>query len=358
MRTAQLDALVEAAEEGIDRDGLSVSIEEGGYRFRTPDTDRPGVSEQELRSLAGERAAYVTNWYYWDRVIDATDPSREAFLQWAERADELSVSERYEKLREGINRSWGQLRLTVTRDDHGLRQYEVRHADDADADRSGLDAYEDPLEARELVKTDPKGRYRPLKTAPTLPRGWTFVDLDGPDLVRTVDYVYPATIANWYRERTGDLDVTHWRACAQRQTGMYDLIEELDRDAVGWLAEACCDDSQCLRRREWEYDDGEPLGVDGGDGEFPCREPCSLAIAGARKWTIVESERPRTYEFELTPSEKNQLEAIIEAVADGRIDDIREADLGEGANRYRVRFLRAKHFDDEGNLGGVSTTSE
>jgi hypothetical protein len=49
------------------------------------------------------------------------------------------------------------------------------------------------------------------------------------------------------------------------------------------------------------------------------------------------------------------LEAIIDAVADGRIDDIREADTKEGANRYRTRFLRAKLFDDEGNLAGVPT---
>ncbi len=38
-----------------------------------------------------------------------------------------------------------------------------------------------------------------------------------------------------------------------------------------------------------------------------------------------------------------------------RADDIREADVYEGANRYRARFLRAKLFDDEENLGGVET---
>ena len=92
-----------------------------------------------------------------------------------------------------------------------------------------------------------------------------------------------------------------------------------------------------------------------GDGAFPCREPCSVVVSAARKWTRLESERPRTYEFDLTPSEKEQVEAIIDAVADGRIDDIREADTKEGANRYRTRFLRAKLFDDEGNLAGVPT---
>jgi hypothetical protein len=80
-----------------------------------------------------------------------------------------------------------------------------------------------------------------------------------------------------------------------------------------------------------------------------------VVVSAARKWTRLESEQPRTYEFDLTPSEKEQVEAIIDAVADGRTDEIREADTKEGANRYRTRFLRAKLFDDEGNLGGVPT---
>ena len=172
---------------------------------------------------------------------------------------------------------------------------------------------------------------------------------------------YPATIANWHREREGRLDVTHWHETVSRQTGIYGVVETWDRgeghDHVNWVAEACCDDSQCLKRREWEYDDETPLDVAGGEGIFPCREPCSMVIAAARKWTRLESEQSRTYEFELTPSEKAQIEEIIDAVADGRIDEIRAADTSDGANRYRARYLRAKLFDD-GNLCGVPTDAE
>jgi len=114
------------------------------------------------------------------------------------------------------------------------------------------------------------------------------------------------------------------------------------------MTEACCVDSQCLRRREWEYEDGDELDADGGDGPFPCREPCSLVIAAARKWAILESEEERTYELELTTSELNQLEELVDAVAEGRVDEIREADVNDGANRYRARYLRAKRFGEEG----------
>jgi hypothetical protein len=59
---------------------------------------------------------------------------------------------------------------------------------------------------------------------------------------------------------------------------------------------------------------------------------------------MLEGEEARTYEFELTPSERAQLEDVVDAVAEGTTDEIREADLDEGANRYRVRYLRAKRF--------------
>lgn len=358
MRTAQFEALLDAAEDGIEHGSLTVERTSEGYRFVVPGVDRNGLAESELHELATDHAPYVTDWYYWDRVVDAADPAREAFLRYVEDADDLEVPDRYDRLRDGMETGWGELSIRTTIDDDGLRRYDLRHEDDVDTARDDLSCHEDPLDVRDVVKTDPKGRYRPLKTAPTLRDGWAIVDLDGHDLVTAVDYVYPATIANWYREREGRLDVTHWRECADRQTGIYELISELDDEAVEWMAEACCVDSQCLRRREWQLDDETELDVDGGDGVFPCREPCSLVVAAARRWTVLEGETERTYEFELTASEKNQLEALIDAVADGRVDEIREADVYEGANRYRTRFLRAKRFDDDGNLCGVPTVED
>jgi hypothetical protein len=345
MNETAVEALVDAAVDGVDCDGLRADRTDAGFRFETPTTARTGLSAAQFRSVAADHEAHVTNWYVWSHRAPRDDAER-AFLRWIERADERSVPERYDALRTGDTREWGQLLVTVERDAHGRRRYELRHADDADADRSALTTYDDPLEARAIAKRDAKGRYRPLKTAPTLQRGWLFPDLTDEELVAAVECFYPATLANWHRERTGDLDVTHYRETAERQTGIYDIVDELDADAVSWLAEACCVDSECLKRRAWDDDAGTDLGVPRGDGEFPCREPCSLVIAAAREWAKLERESPRTYEFELTPSEKAQLETIVDAVADGRIDEIREADAGDGANRFRARYLRAKLFED------------
>jgi len=357
-------ALVAAAEEGVDFEGLQVAREGDGdeavYHFETPAVTREELTESEFRDACSNNPEYVDNWWFFEGLERA--PANRAFLRWLESGDaeDWDVPTRYDALREGIARSWGQVAVTVMLGAGG-RRYELRHEDDVDTPLPELDRHEDPLAARELVKFDDRGRYRPLKTAPTLPTGWAFVGLDGRGCTHTLDLVYPATVANWYLEREGELDVNHWRETMERQTGIYGVIETWDRgeghEHVEWVAEACCDDSQCLKRREWQYDDGTDLEAPGGEGEFPCREPCSLVVSAARKWTRLESEQPRTYEFELTPSEKDQIEAIIDAVADGRVDEIREADIYEGANRYRTRFLRAKRFDD-GDLGGVPTDPE
>lgn len=83
-----------------------------------------------------------------------------------------------------------------------------------------------------------------------------------------------------------------------------------------------------------------------------------MVVAAGREWAKLEREDTQTYEFELTPSEKEQLEALIDTVADGEIDEIREADVRNGANRYRVRYLREKRVDDHGNLSGTPTQRE
>ncbi|UTF55499.1 DR2241 family protein [Natronosalvus rutilus] len=340
-------------------------------------------SMDELRQSLEPIGPFVTNWYVWERTVGGRETARRAFLRWCEGAplddpkvetvasktDTSDVLDRYDALESGVVRHWGELQITTrlatedggctgtgtgTGTGAGERVYEIRHVQDADATDETLEDHDDPRDAREIVTYDADGRYRPLKTAPTLVAGWRFAGLSGDDLVETVRTIYPATVANWHREQCGDLDVDHWLETAERQTGIYDVIDELPRETLEWLTEACCVDSQCLKRREWEYAADDPIDTDPGDGVFPCREPCSLVIAAARKWAILESEEEKTWELELTTTEMNQLAEIVDAVADGRVDEIREADVYDGANRYRARYLRAKRMDD-GSLGEGAT---
>ena len=366
MNADQFAALKATAETGIDTGTLSVETDGETYDFSVPKSEYRGLSANEFHAAAQRHREHVAEWYFWTHVAPEL-PERRAFLEWVESAGsesaggdgEETVPKRHDRLRSGVVREWGQLRVRAQLAEAGRRAYQVRHVDDADARIEDLSVYTDPLDAREVRKADADGAYRPLATAPTLADGWAFVDLSATDLVATVDHFYPATIANWYREREGELDVTHWHDAVSRQTGIYGVVQTWDRgegtEHVEWVADACCDDSQCLKRREWEYDKETALDVDGGDGVFPCREPCSLVVSAARKWTRIDAEESQSYEFDLSHSEKEQLEAIIDAVADGRIDEIREADFDDGANRWRARFLRAKLFDDAGNLGGVPT---
>jgi hypothetical protein len=344
-----VDALVAAAPDGIEFDGLVVADRADGYAFRTPGGEDTGLAKSDLREVA-DGSDYVTNWHFWHAVAPQSE-ERWAFLRWVEGAEERGVPGRYETLRDGgASAEWGQLHLHATLGESGRRRYRVRHVEDADAAAGDLDTHGDPLDARDIAKCDDDGQYRPLKTAPTLRTGWEFTDLTAAQLLEAVDFIYPATVANWHRERAGELDVTHWRETAARQTGIYGVVETWDRneghDHVNRLAETCCVDSQCIKRREWEYDDETDLDVDGGDGAFPCREPCSLVISAARRFVRLDGEAEREYTVTLTESEAEQLAAIVDAVAEGRTEEVREADLRNPANRYRARYLRAKRFED------------
>ncbi len=348
MASSDVDRLrAHAAEHGIDTDTLSLTVVDDRYRLVVDGTVYEDLTEGEVRDTLATHPAAVREWAFWHRRAPQAD-ARWAFLRWIEDADaHSSPSDRRAALTEGEQQRWGQLLVRVRLNDAQRRAYELRHVDDADRSAEQLDAYDDPRTARALAKYDNDGRYRPLATAPTLQTGWVFAGLEADALVQAVDFFYPATIANWHRERTGTLDVTHWAETTERQTGIYAVTEELDGAAVDWVAEACCVDSQCLKRRQWDETADRTLDVARGDGTFPCREPCSLVIAAARKWALLEREDQQTYTVQLTPSEKEQLETMLDAVADGTTDEVREADVGNAANRYRARYLRAKRAGDE-----------
>ena len=363
--TAAIDALDEVvAAESVDFEGLCVERDDDGYRLDAPDGTARGLAAAELRAALEEHRDHVREWYYWTQVVPRA-PEAVAFLRWLEGADDRDPATRRAALDGGRTREWGQLLLSVSPVEGGRRTYEVRHVADADARVEDLTVSTDPGAMCDRRRTDADGDYRPLSTAPDLPPGWAFVDLGPGELVETVEHCYPATVANWYRERTGDLDVVHWRATAARQTGIYDVVDEVAGDAVDDLAQACCVDSQCLKRREWDEHDGSEQregsdgreGKDGregndgsldaprGEGEFPCREPCSLVVAAAREAALTEREPAETRGLDLRPREVAQVRRVLDAVAEGDLTGTERGDVPDGANQLRVRYLRERLRD-------------
>ena len=298
--------------------------------------------------------------------------------------------------------SWGELLVTVVGDDADAdgsasddqRTYELRHRADAGASPAALDTHTDPHRAREIARFDDAGEYRPLKSAPTLASGWRLAGLDAKALHRAISFFYPASIENWYREQEDRLDVTDYAETAARQTGMYDPVDELEGKALDRAVQACCTDDVCLKRRVWEASQTASDGADGGDAEntegtgdvddiggdgqgrtidappgngaFPCREPCSLFVAAAREFVLADrrdgetgaredasngigsientgsTERP-----ELTDADREDLDGILTALADDPdgVTPVRDGDVSEPTNRYRLRYLREKLRD-------------
>ncbi len=344
-------AAIHAAGEGLDFDGLSIRTDGDRFTVSTPSLTRENISLAALRRQLDLNQEFVTNWYHWRVRVGGPERPRYTFLRWLERADEWSVPPRYTALDTGISRQWGQLQVTTRLDVDGDRRYAVRHVDDSEAATTNLTTHRDLRAVRELVRHDDRGRYRPLAGAPDLPTGWRCGSLSGDEVVQLIEWIYPATIANWSRERRGRLDVSHWRETAARQTGMYELVSELDQSAIERATAACCTDGGCLKRRVWEFDADRELLVDAGDGVFPCREPCSFLIAAAREWAVLERAAEGSNESTV---DHEQRDAIFQAIATGRIETVGLGEFEDPANRYRVRYYLAQQdvsasIDDAGS---------
>jgi hypothetical protein len=248
--------------------------------------------------------------------------SREAFAAWVDRSG-------------GEGRVFGQVlvRLVIP------EGYSLRHTDDAGA--TGLEAHEDPRVAREIAKLTEAGEYRPLKSSPNLPHGWELRVEDARGLATAMNYFYPAGIVHWYLHREGKLELTSFRENAARQSGIYKRIQSLTEEGVQDAARACCEDAVCLKKPLWDVDETTPLNMDRGNGEIPCPEPCSVFVSFARRVRLFEREKKRALdEIGLSPSEKQDLFALVEAASTGEVRFAREAEFEKPLNERRMRYRK------------------
>ncbi len=228
----------------------------------------------------------------------------EAFLSWIEQAEQAE-------------RKWGEL-LILAR--NGNDEYAVRHYADRGVPLAHLDRLSSAEVLRDRTRFDDAGEYRPLRGDATLPTGWYAKELSGKQLVRVVDFVYPASIPEWARLQEDDLAVGSFQETARRQTGLYAGLEAISPHDLASTISACCD--SCVKCREWDAVDVAQTGESRDDGRIPCREPCSFVIAAAKEF------------MELEPTEEPAQ----------RDPSVRAGDVSKPGNRYRVRY-RDAHRD-------------
>jgi hypothetical protein len=253
--------------------------------------------------------------------LNAAADSREAFAAWIDSAPD--------------GRVFGQVIIRPA----SPAGYSVRHRDDAQAE--DLEASEDPRSAREIAKLAENGEYRPLKSSPNLRRGWEIRVADARGLATAMNYLYPAGVVHWYLHREGRLELTSFRENAARQSGIYKRVQRLSDEGVQDAARACCEDAVCLKTTLWDVDESTPLGVDRGEGEIPCPEPCSIFVSFARRVRLFEREKKRDLDaVGLSLSEKEDLATLVEAAATREVRFAREAEFEKPLNERRMRYRR------------------
>lgn len=159
--------------------------------------------------------------------------------------------------------------------------FELCHADDAA--RADLALHATPEAARHIANYDDSGKFRPLKTAPTLAHGWRLVLTDAAALRRTLDYFYPAMLGCAESFSRGELPAVPLRDKLARQTGMYRITQTITDGQAREMIDRFC--AGCLKQRLWEISAPNPRHASFAPDEFPllCHEACNLLVAEARK---------------------------------------------------------------------------
>jgi sirohydrochlorin cobaltochelatase len=144
---------------------------------------------------------------------------------------------------------FGQLLLTK-RESAG---FVLLHRDDTSLDR--LQTYREAEDAIEIAKYDDTGKYRALKTAPNLRRGWRLELATIEELRRTLDYFYPGRLAVFATWKSGYLKTTALRETLDRQSGMYRVAAKISDPQINDLVgNFCRSDGGCLRTILWKRD--------------------------------------------------------------------------------------------------------
>lgn len=158
--------------------------------------------------------------------------------------------------------------------------FELRHALDEGRPGHELHTLVTPEGVRDQTRRDEGGHHRPVHTLRNMPRGWRAV-LNEADLVRAVQYLYPAVIEETYAHSCHTLRPTPWVTTARRQTGIYARVQKATPAQVEEVAADVC--GGCLRTRLWAGDKLPQTFFGGVPGAIPCAEACTFLVAEVRE---------------------------------------------------------------------------
>jgi hypothetical protein len=161
------------------------------------------------------------------------------------------------------------------------RGFELRHVADRQRDPAALRLLGEN-DIRPLAQFTARGVFRPLKSAPTLQRGWRATPRDEEALGAALNQLYPGAVADWFAAQAPLPPLTSYREFTGRQTGMYRITTRLDDAAAAAVIRACCHKDFCLKRRLWTVD-GLPPDPPAAKSVLPCLEPCAILLESARK---------------------------------------------------------------------------
>jgi 4Fe-4S iron-sulfur cluster binding domain/DR2241 stabilising domain len=159
--------------------------------------------------------------------------------------------------------------------------YELRHVADNESSVESLRAIK-PEEARALAQFTANKEFRPLKSAPTLQRGWRIVAVNETELEIALSRLYPGAVADWHAAQNPSPPVTHYRDYVNRQSGMYRITALLTDEQAIEVAQMICDAKNCLKRRLWTVPGLQPDAAS-EKSLIPCLEPCAVLMEAARK---------------------------------------------------------------------------
>lgn len=255
--------------------GISKNVREQGFSNPTEREERrlwyaSAIGTEPL--MADVILAQVAS--AWDRVGPGGKRKRETgrspslwFREWLSRAPSGSWSV-------------GQVSIfpsKATVQDGGAG-YLLCHVEDSEG--VGLQSLPSLAVAREHLRYDDAGNYRPLKGEGNLRRGWRLGPLSFSELLAALEMIYPTAVADAAYNEEGSLPVTPYAETAARQTGMYRLVRHLSDGQREEVCDALCR-ARCLKSRLWKGEGPSPP----SSTQLPllCPEACNLFIAAARE---------------------------------------------------------------------------